>query len=282
MIPAWRRFIAIQQSLMEFLSGVLRTARLLVMVCVFAAIPASAFGQTDEIQVYDAEIADPGVFNLMVHTNFTPIGRTVPQFPNAIIANDSVNGAAEWAYGVKPWFEQGLYLPVYSFHSENQGATINGFKIRELFVRPHAHDHKFFYGLNFEFSVNVLYWESRRITSEFRPIIGFHLGRWDLIYNPIMDTDYTGGLKGLEYNPAGRVAYNLNDRWAVALEQYDGFGRLRAFVAQNQQFHETWATVDWKSSFVNVETGVGLGWSGGADRLTLKLMLSRDLNPHTH
>jgi hypothetical protein len=73
----------------------------------------------------------------------------------------------------------------------------------------------------------------------------------------------------------------LNDRWGVALEEYDGFGRLRDFVPQNQQFHETWATVDWKGGFVNVETGVGLGWSGGADRVTLKLMLSRDLNPRT-
>ncbi|MGH9643901.1 MAG: hypothetical protein ACRD3Q_15955, partial [Terriglobales bacterium] len=61
--------------------------------------------QTDEIQVYDAAIAEPGVFNLMIHTNFTPIGRQVPWFAGATIANDSVNGAAEWAYGVTPWFE---------------------------------------------------------------------------------------------------------------------------------------------------------------------------------
>ena len=267
---------------MELLWILLRTARLLGVGFVLGAILPGAYAQTDEIQVYDAEIAEPGVFNLMVHTNFTPIGRTVPGFPNAIIANDSVNGAAEWAYGVKPWLEQGLYLPVYSVHSENQGATINGFKIRELFVRPHAHDRRFFYGLNFEFSVNALYWESRRITSEFRPIIGLHLGRWDLIYNPILDTDYTGGVRGLEFNPAARVAYNLNDRWAVAIEEYDGFGRLHAFLPQNQQFHETWAAVDWKSALVNVETGVGVGWSGGADKLTLKLMLSRDLNQRTH
>jgi hypothetical protein len=267
---------------LEFLWRVLRSARLVSVGFVLAAMSPSARAQTDEIQVYDAEIAEPGVFNLMVHINFTPLGRTVPEFPNAIVANDSVNGAAEWAYGVKPWFEQGLYLPVYTFYSGNHDATINGFKIRELFVRPHAHDHKFFYGLNFEFSVNALYWESRRITSEFRPIVGFHLGRWDLIYNPILDTDYTGGVKGLEYNPAGRIAYNLNDRWAVALEEYDGFGRLHDFVPQNQQFHETWATVDWKGGLLNVETGVGVGWSGGADRLTLKLMLSRDLNPRTH
>ncbi len=151
---------------------------LLILLGLFC-IPAVVSGQTDEIQVYDAGIEEPGVFNLMVHTNFTPIGRTQPVFPGAIIANDSVNGAAEWAYGVTPWFEQGLYLPVYSLHSTGRGATINGFKIRELFVRPHAHDHKFFYGLNFEFSVNRHYWESRTITSEIRPIIGAHLGRWD-------------------------------------------------------------------------------------------------------
>lgn len=245
-------------------------------------MPAAAFGQTDEIQVYDAEIAEPGIFNLMVHTNFTPVGRKTPAFPGAIIANDSVNGAAEWAYGVKPWFEQGIYLPVYSLYSTNLGPTINGFKLRELFVRPHAAKQRFFYGLNFEFSVNALYWEPKRISSEFRPIVGLHLHRWDFIYNPIMDTDYTGGVKGLEFNPAGRIAYHLTDKWIGAVEEYDGFGPLRSFVPANQQFHETWAVVDRSTHFINIETGVGVGWSGGADRITLKLMLSRDLNTHPH
>lgn len=95
-----------------------------------------------------------------------------------------MNGASEWAYGVTDWFEQGLYLPVYSPHSEGRGATINGFKLRELFVRPHAADHTFFYGVNYEFSVNASYWEFRRITSEVRPIVGVHLHPVDLIFNP--------------------------------------------------------------------------------------------------
>lgn len=254
---------------------------LLSMMIAVLAISSAAFSQTDEIQVYDAQISEPGIVNLMIHNNFTPIGRKQPAFPDAIIANDSANGAAEWAYGVRPWFEQGLYLPVYSFYSTNHGSTINGFKIRELFVRPHAHDRKWFWGLNFEFSVNALYWEPKRISSELRPIFGAHVHRWDFIYNPILDTDYTGGLKGLQFNPAGRVAYNLNKTWIVAAEEYDGFGPLRNFLPSNQRFHETWAVVDRNGGFLSVETGVGLGWSGGADRLTLKLMLSRDLNSHS-
>lgn len=242
-------------------------------------LPAVAIAQTDEIQVYDAEIEDPGVFNLMIHTNYTPIGRTMPVFAGSIIANDSVNGAAEWAYGVTPWFEQGLYMPVYSFHSSGRGATINGFKIRELFVRPHAREHTFFYGLNFEFSVNALYWEEKRITQEFRPIIGLHLHRVDLIYNPIIDTDWAGGFGNLQFNPAGRVAYNFNDKWAIAAEEYAGFGPLRHFLPGNQQFHEAWAVVDHNSKWINIEAGVGAGLTSGADALTFKLMLSRDLNP---
>lgn len=255
-------------------SDIFRSALVLFLI----GAPYAAFAQTDEIQVYDAEIAEKGVFNLMIHSNFTPVGRTAPPYPGAIIANNSLNGTAEWAYGVTDWFEQGLYLPVYSLHSENRGATLNGFKIRELFVRPHAADHKLFYGVNFEFSVNKLYWEPKRITSEIRPIIGAHLGRWDLIYNPIVDTDYTGGIGGLQFNPAGRVAYNLNKDWAVAAEEYAGFGLLNDFAPAHDQFHEVWAVFDHKSSIVDIEAGVGIGVTAGSDRVTLKLMVSRDLN----
>jgi hypothetical protein len=255
-------------------SGVFRSGLALILL----GAPWAAFAQTDEIQVYDAEIAEKRVFNLMIHMNFTPIGRKTPDFPDAIIANHSFQTTAEWAYGVTDWFEQGLYLPVTTPHSENHGATIDGFKLRELFVRPHAADHKFFYGINFEFSVNKLYWEARRITSEIRPIIGTHLGRWDLIYNPILDTDYTGGLGNLQFNPAGRIAYNLNKDWAVAAEEYAGFGSLNDFLPAHGQFHEVWAVMDHKSNVVDFEAGVGVGVTAGSDRVILKLMFSRDLN----
>jgi hypothetical protein len=242
------------------------------------AAPAITFAQTDEIQVYDSEIADKGKFNLMIHSNFTPSGRTTPDFPSGIVPNHSFNGTAEWAYGVTNWFEQGLYLPVYTIYSPGHDGTINGFKIRELFVRPHARDHKFFYGINFEFSVNYSYWEQRHITSEVRPIVGVRLGKVDLIYNPIVDTDYTGGFKNLEFVPSTRVAYNFNDKWAAALEEYSDDGPLRKFLPLRDEFHEVWAVADHNSKWVNIEAGVGVGVTHGADRWTLKLMISRDLN----
>lgn len=251
---------------------------LFVIAVALVLAPVRMFAQTDEIQVYDAEIEDQGKFNVMVHSNYTPIGRKEPDFPGGIIPDHSVNGAVEWAYGVRPWFEQGLYFPVYTAYSDGRGGSLNGFKIRELFVRPHAHDHTFFYGVNFEFSVNYKYWESKRITSEVRPIIGLHLHPVDIIFNPIVDTDYTGGFGGLEFVPATRVAYNLNDKYAVAAEEYEDDGPLRHFLRANDQFHEVWAVLDRSSKILSIETGLGVGVTSGADKLTFKLMLSRDLN----
>ena len=61
-------------------------ATVLATFCLIS-MPVLAVAQTDEIQVYDAEIAPPGIFNLMIHNNFTPKGRIVPDYPGSIIAN---------------------------------------------------------------------------------------------------------------------------------------------------------------------------------------------------
>lgn len=239
------------------------------------ATPEKGFAQTDEIQVYDAEIAEPGVVNLMWHQNFTPDGLKTPAFPGAIISDKSYNGVPEFALGVTPWFEQGLYIPVYSV-SKGRGSTLDSIKLRELFVRPHAGDHTFFYGMNFEFSYNASYWEARHFTSEIRPIIGLHLKPWDIIVNPILDTDWTG-LRNYEFNPEMRLAYNYSPKWTFATEHYAGYGPLHQFVAVDSQYHTQWAVVDHTSKILDVEAGIGFGLTTGSDRVTLKLMLSRDI-----
>jgi hypothetical protein len=248
-----------------------------VIAAVLLAGPVAAFAQTDEIQVYDAAIADKGKFNLMVHSNFTPSGQKTPAFPGGIIPDRSYNGVAEWAYGVTDWFEAGLYLPLYSI-SKDRGGSVNGLKLRLLFVKPHADDHKFFYGMNFEFSYNATYWEAHRFTSEIRPIIGVHLHPVDLIVNPILDNSYVGGFRSLDFAPATRIAYNFSQKWAMAAEEYADFGPLRQFNTARDQYHQAYAVVDRNSKFLNVEFGVGFGLTHASDKVTLKLMLSRDLN----
>jgi hypothetical protein len=242
-----------------------------------ALVPRPAAAQTDEIQVYDASLAPKGVFNLTLHSNFTPKGLTAPAFPGAVVANHSFNGVPEWAYGVTDWFEAGLYLPLYSI-GKGTGATIDGMKLRALFAAPHADDRRFFYGANFEFSINSTVWDQKRITSEVRPIIGWHLHPIDIVVNPILDTSYDG-LKNLDFAPSWRVAYNLPQMWAVAIEEYADYGPLHQFYAANQQAHQLFGVVDHTTKYnLDIEAGVGVGLTDGSDKVTLKLLLSRDLN----
>jgi hypothetical protein len=257
--------------------------RLFAAILLAVAGAGMASAQTDEIQVYDAEIAEPGIFNLELHNNFTPDGLKKPAFPGGLVNNHNLNGVPEWAYGVTEWFEAGLYLPLYSV-SAARGPSINGGKLRALFVRPHAADRTFFYGLNFEFSFNAKHWDPRRYTSEIRPIIGWHLHQWDLIVNPIVDNSWHGGVKGLEFVPASRVAYNFNPKWAIAVEWYSDLGQLRNIYPVTEQFHQVWGVFDHQAKIVHIEAGIGFGLTAASDRVTLKLMLERDLNskPEKH
>src|SRR3984893_4339466 len=150
-----------------------------------------AHAQTDEIQVYDADINTPGQFSLQLHSNYTPIGRRQADFKDGIVPNRTLNGVPEWAYGVTDWLELGAYGPGYSWTGSGR-FLIDGAKLRAEFVVPHAQDRSFFYGVNLEFSFNARYWEPTRYSGEIRPIIGGRVGPVDLIVNPILDTSFQG------------------------------------------------------------------------------------------
>ena len=253
----------------------------LALTAILAA-PAAARAQTDEIQVYDGSIAAPGVINLTLHNNFTPDGLKTPAFPGGLIPDKSFNGVAEWAWGVTDWFEAGLYLPLYSI-SKDRGATINGGKIRLLFAEPHADERTFVYAVNFEFSYNSAHWDPSTFTSEIRPIFGLHLHPWDILVNPILDNSYKGGFQNLDFAPASRVAYNLSPRWAIAVEEYADIGPLQDFYPAGEQSHQLWGVFDHSGGPFDIEAGIGFGLTGASDKVTLKLMLSRDLyRPSKH
>jgi len=240
------------------------------------AVPHLAFAQADEIQVYDGGLATVGTFNLTWHNNYTPTGGKIPAFPGAVVPDHSLNGVPEWALGMTNWFEAGLYLPLYSY-DKNGGWGLDGFKLRTLFAVPDADNRRFVYGGNFEFSYNAKRWDERRFTSEIRPIIGWHLRPVDIIVNPIFDTSYDG-LGNLVFAPSARLAYNFSSAWTLAAEEYADFGPVHDFHSAGEQAHQLYAVVDKSTKFMDVEAGIGFGLTSASDKLTLKLILSRDLN----
>jgi hypothetical protein len=256
--------------------------RILVVAFFVAAIaaPRAASAQADEIQVYDGGLAAPGVFNLTLHSNFTPRGIKTPAFPGAVVADQSFNGVPEWAYGVTDWFEAGLYLPLYT-RDKNSGWGLDGFKLRTLFAVPNADDRTFFYGANFEFSYNARRWDATRFTSEVRPIVGWHLEPWDIIINPIFDTSYDG-LSNLEFVPATRVAYNFKSGVALAVEEYADYGTFAEPARGGDQAHQLYGVVNYRIGPVDVEMGLGVGLTDATDRVTFKTILAYDFNKTPH
>ena len=240
----------------------------------------SVLAVTDEIQVYTGDIEPLGIAGLTWHNNYTPSGLKLPDFPGALVDNHAYSSVTEWAYGVTPWFEAGLYVPLYS-NSSNQGWTYNGFKLRALFVQPGNEEKDFYYGVNFEFSWNQKQWDTQVNTGEIRPIIGWRFGDgFSLTFNPIVDNSYKG-FNRLEFVPATRLDYQIDKQWTVAAEEYDDFGELRRFLPSRQQWHQLWAVVDRAGDPISVEAGIGFGLTPATDDLAVKLMLMSDLTgPH--
>ena len=256
--------------------NIARIAYTPALLLAFALTPVVAGAQADEIQVYQGGLAKPGTFNITIHNNYTLQGATVAGFPGGVVPNHSLNGVPEFAYGATKWLELGLYLPLYTLQ-QGGGFASDGFKLRSLVARPDGDDHTFVYGLGFELSFNAKRWDTNRISSEFRPIVGWHLNKVDLIFNPIFDTSYKGGLKALEFAQYSRVAYNVNSVWTMAVEEYAGFGAVNNLQSGNSASHQLFGVIDHAGKTWDIEVGGGVGLTDAADKFSFKLIVARDL-----
>ncbi len=109
---------------------------------------------------------------------------------------------------------------------------------------------------------------------EMRPILGVRFGPVDFIVNPIIDNGFTG-IGSLDFAPAERLDYNFSEAWAVALEHYADYGEFRALSGLKQQQQSLFAVVDYSGEPVDVEAGIGHGFTAASDALVLKLMLTK-------
>jgi hypothetical protein len=175
------------------------------MVLAVASPPALAANQVhDEIQVYNAEIAEVGQWTYQQHLNFAAVGQTQPEFPGGFSSNHSLQGTPEFAYGITNWWEVGLYLP---FAVTGSGQLLSdGAKIRSLFVVPDAAKRSFFYGVNFELGYELPPFSPSPWALEIRPIIGVRNKDWEFIVNPIVDVSF-GPFGEADFAPAASAIW---------------------------------------------------------------------------
>jgi hypothetical protein len=230
--------------------------------------PASA---VDEIQLYNAEIAEVGQWTIQHHFNYAFSGRKEPDFPGGLVANHALNATPEFAYGLTDWFELGWYVPWAV--DENGRFLSNAFKFRTLFVTPNADKRNFFYGLNFEFDATTPPFSETRFAMEIRPIIGWRNPQWEFIVNPIFDLGF-GTPGDVDFVPAARLGRKFSEDLTFAVEYYTDLGRPGSFPSFNEQAHQLFAVVDFKVGVVDVDFGLGYGLTPGSDRLVAKTILT--------
>ena len=245
------------------------TAVLLAAVPITASEPRTVFA-ADEIQVYNAEIAEVGQWTFEQHLNYILQGRTRPEFPGGLIPNHSLNGTPELAYGVTEGWELGFYAP---FAVDSRGQFLSdGVKIRTLFVTPHASQRNFFYGVNLELSYSTPEFSQTRFGIEVRPIVGVRNSDWEFIVNPIVDIGL--GDKGqADFAPAARLARKLGEDFFVGLEHYSELGEIGRFLPLREQQHTLFAVTDFKLGKFDINLGIGCGLTPGSDRLVAKTII---------
>ena len=250
-----------------------------LVTTVFALCAATAFQfptepayATDEIQVYNAEIAPLHTFTLQQHLNYIWSGSQTPDFDGGIAPYHSLNGTPELAYGVTPWYEIGLYAP---FSFESDGTFVpGGIKLRHLFVSPNAAERKFFYGLNTEFSYQTPRFAQSPFAIEFRPIMGVRDLGWEFIVNPIVDMSF-GSTGSVDFAPAARLARSITSDLMVGVEYYSDYGPLGNFSQLDQQQHSVFGVVDFSAFGLDVNLGVGFGLTDASDKIVTKLIIGR-------
>jgi hypothetical protein len=230
---------------------------------------------TDEIQVYNAEIAKVGQWTLQFHFNYAIKGLKEPDFEGGIIPNHALNGTPELAYGVTEWWEIGFYAP-YAMDQAGEFSS-NAGKIRSLFVPPNAAKREFFYGVNFEVSYATPRFSETRWNMEIRPIIGCRKNEVEFIVNTIVDIGF--GTNGdVTFTPAARLARNFGENFALGIEYYTGLGPLQNFVPFNNQQHNIYAVTDFKIGRWDVNAGIGYGLTSASDRWMAKMIIGTNLN----
>jgi hypothetical protein len=253
-------------------ASVSRQRRLAAWGLLAGVLPLAALAQDRfEIQVYDSKIAPLFAPRLELHLNYRRSG-TQPVSTEGELPTDQVaHYTLEPQIGLADWCEVGGYFqtalrPEGTFDFAGVKLRFKARVVPELWGVIGL-------ALNTELSAVPRAYESNRWGSELRPIIDARLGPLYLSLNPILSIDFAGALAGRpQLQPAAKASIDFFRSIALGAEYYAGLGPIDALFAAPEQTHLIFGAIDWSSSVLDLNVGVGHGF-GSAERWVTKVIV---------
>lgn len=230
----------------------------------------------DEIQVYVDDLNDAGRYSLQLHVNATPSGISEPEYHGESVAAHGERATAEFAYGLTPDLEAGLYVPVV----REAGASLRlpGLKLRLKWVplRPPEGGSGGFAGLNGELAQVQHRFDSAGRGFELRPILGWHDAIWLLAVNPVLEFPLQGPdrTQAPDFSPSFKVSRMVARGISTGPEYYAELGAVDRFDSLARQKHTLYWAVDIDRAPWNVNLGIGRGLTSVTDRWTVKAIIN--------
>ena len=227
----------------------------------------------EEIQVYLDDLNAPGRLGLDVHVNGVATGDGALDYGGEQASLHRLRVTPEFALGLTPNFEAGLYLPLATVDGAGRVGA-DGAKVRLKYIAPRPAGQDWFWGANLEVgrvdhALDVNPWNA-----EIKGIVGRRWGPWTLALNGNLDVKLAGQAPAppsLEI--ASRLTYTIGPRLTVGVESYNGAGELRRLGAFGSAEQSSYVVVDTRLGRWDLELGAGGGYGANRDGLVLKAII---------
>jgi hypothetical protein len=247
---------------------------ILFLSALAANISGTAMAAPEEVQVYMDEMNAPGHFSLDTHLNYVPSGTLTDDYPGEEQSLHRLRLTPEFAYGITPNLEAGLYLPLATLDAQGH-LGLEGVKTRIKFIAPRAEGQNWWWGANFELGRVSRRLDINPWNAELKGIVGVRIGKWTLAENANIDFVVSGP----EPSPAQldfdkKVDYALSKSVAIGLESYNGVGSFTHFGQFGSSEQSIFAVTDLSLGHWALNLGVGRGYGTNPDRTIVKAIVS--------
>ncbi len=225
-----------------------------------------------EIEIYDTDTAPVGHLALELHSNTT--STATGQLAKSQMDVHQIHETLEASYGVVRWLEVGQYFTTAKL--SNGDYEYSGSRTKVHFAVPQTFEWPVQFGGNIELDYMRRAAEENPMSLELRPIAGANYEGFRLVGNFAFIKPFSGPQthRGLQFDPSGELAYELN-RWvSPALEYYGDMGPIQRLPRMQEQQHFVVPALNFDFiQQLELNLGVGIGVTRASNGVFLKSII---------